>query len=325
MRDDRSGSDGSLVGNTMNQTNQTSCPRLQSKFPAQRKSTSAFTLIELLVVIAIIAILAAMLLPALASAKERAKRISCVNNLRQMALGINIYIADSNDFFPPLKFRYSGNVQYPYEMFRYTSAPNVTPPTYDPSGGPYNLGVLWSSGAIKDGKPYYCPSNNKNDNTLTYDWYAATGNWPLGVDAVKAAAAGVNAPYVRSGYQYYPQSTKIDPAVSTSAGSQDLPGWAHYDVTGANPTLKSWICVPLFKQTVVDPKKSMVVDVMYKGFDELSHRNANSAAGVNAAFGDGHVTWQNSKKFNKAVWNSIPAGTQQSVDDFRYAMSQFEP
>ena len=62
-----------------------------------------------------------------------------------------------------------------------------------------------------------------------------------------------------------------------------------------------------------------------RGFDELSHRNANSAAGVNAAFGDGHVTWQNSKKFNKAVWNSIPAGTQQSVDDFRYAMSQFEP
>jgi prepilin-type N-terminal cleavage/methylation domain-containing protein len=62
----------------------------------------AFTLVELMVVIAIIAILAALLLPSLSRAKASAKRVDCLNNLRQIALGIHLYAGDNGDTLPAM-------------------------------------------------------------------------------------------------------------------------------------------------------------------------------------------------------------------------------
>jgi prepilin-type N-terminal cleavage/methylation domain-containing protein/prepilin-type processing-associated H-X9-DG protein len=159
-----------------------------------KERKGAFTLIELLVVMAIISILASMLLPALGKAKEQAITIACVNNLRQLGLGMQMYGDDSNDRLP-------------------VSSANITTPgqgAFNGSPTPWTLAV----------QPYYqntnllrCPALNGKYNHSGFSYFMGSEDFsvspPPNTNLVTPASVimrSINNPscYILSGDCNYP-------------------------------------------------------------------------------------------------------------------------
>jgi prepilin-type N-terminal cleavage/methylation domain-containing protein len=259
----------------------------------------AFTLIELLVVIAIIAILAAMLLPALSASKEKALRVKCASNLRQIGVGMTMYTADNADYVPQRDWPANQNIWQTTEACRINPSDGVTI-----TRGPYGLGMFWSSKVVPNAEVFYCPSLSKSSANHDYGYYSTTSTWPsTPIDPT----TGTHDDNVRTGYSYYPQPRDTE----IIQGSYEVATLTYADFYDS---LGNKISEPApLKFSAMDPNRAAAVDYA-TSFDAFGHKSSGKPSGLNVLFGDSHVRFETIKMysgrnqaFNANLWVDMPS------------------